>query len=856
MNKYKKLAIAAVSMVMAGTMAVSLAACGGNGGGGSGTGTGGGIQSGENTGATVDSAKITALLGHLTENNSQVRENAFNTQGWKTVKDYWAYLKGANTGALKDEYHVLKDDGTLDYTAYTRSTPVTLNIAIGHNSAATSTHFASNLGKTLTLPDGNQYSNGDAKPAWAQMGKDLNITWNDVFKGWSSNSNLNKIVAGDDGASYATTDMYTTDLSVAVSQAAAGISILNLADYLDYMPNFAKFLNENPIVYLSLLQSGMSTTDGSGKTLYVAPYFDGYDDIERYCLMRQDMVEKLLNGDTASTSTATFKDVCGETPSVSAYMGATGKLAIDSLNATGTAVTKIVKNYDAVVTAAKDENTALGAAYKAIAGEAYAEESGNIVDLMNYAVKKNNEATGAQLLTLFRAYIDVCYQKEDGSAYYTSTTRANLFNGYDACWDADDLAALLRCAMTNSGMLVGEGKELGGIAPRSGQNDRTPDMVSLAGQLFGARGATSRFEQTYIDNSGNLQDARNDAHYWEAMALFHNFRAEGLIADYTGYGDFKGAQGLQAEKEYLMLYDYSQTQTSSAIALDAGIEMDLPEGYHFGPVMTPVAKWDVNGNGTYGEEGEIIRFTESWRSTKTGGLALNGALKEDANKLKAALQFVDYLYSEDGQIVSTYGPMATNAQGTGGFWYNEAGTKGAADSFQYKGNYYKGTMYKGKATPTVTTTLYDAFAGKEGVTGGGAANLEGTQRSFTDYARKLIGSTLPVGVKDQSFENQLTASMGREGANKVGQGLALGTVKGMSLAIDENNYWFTCVPSGLPIASNIQADILDNTNMQHLKYITGTAKKSGDKNFLSIMNYVILNGLTGTYNQQDEQYTF
>ena len=47
------------------------------------------------------------------------------------------------------------------------------------------------------------------------------------------------------------------------------------------------------------------------------------------------------------------------------------------------------------------------------------------------------------------------------------------------------------------------------------------------------------------------------------------------------------------------------------------------------------------------------------------------ALAYDKDKLIAALQFVDYLYSEDGQIVSTFGPMAKNANGEGGFWYNE-----------------------------------------------------------------------------------------------------------------------------------------------------------------------------------------
>ena len=267
MNKYKKLAIAAVSTVMAGTMAVSFAACG----------AGDALQMGENTGAAIDTAKITKLLSDLgakEEGLSQVRENAFNT-GWTTAKNYWGYLKDA-TSTIKDEYHVLNADGTLNYDAYARTNPVTLNIAIGHNNAATGTHFKA--AKTITLPDGVQYTTNDAKPAWKQMGQDLNITWNDVWghdKKYQSSSNLTQMITDK---TYANTDMFTTDLSVAVSQAAAGTSILNLASYLDYMPNFNKFLNENPIVYLSLLQSGMDTSNGSGKVLYVAPYFDGYKD--------------------------------------------------------------------------------------------------------------------------------------------------------------------------------------------------------------------------------------------------------------------------------------------------------------------------------------------------------------------------------------------------------------------------------------------------------------------------------------------------------------------------------------------------------------------------------------------------
>lgn len=850
MNKNKKIAVAVVSTVMAGTMVLSMAAC-------NPTDTNKPTTT-PSTGATIDQAAITKLVNQMTTWKSQTRENT-NATGWTTAKSYWNYLSTASSSAVSDGYGVLNSDGTINYSAYTRSNPVTLNIAIGHNGTAVSTSFQK-LGDTITLPDGKNYDANSMKPAWAQMGADLNITWNDVYEGKATNANMAHIVSGQAATSYADTDMFTTDLSIAVEYAASGTSVLNLADYLDYMPNFKSFLEQNPIVYLSLLQDGMSTTDGSGKTLYVAPYFDGNDDIERYCIVRQDWVEKLLNGDNAISDSSTFKAACASTVSAGAYMGTTGKTGIESTNAQGTGKTTIYKNYSAALEAAKDSTTALGAAYNAITNNtAYAVESGNIVDIMNTALAANNEATGAQLVALFRAYIDVCYQNADGTSYYSSSTRANLFNGYDACWDVDDLVAMLRCVKTNAATLVASGQSIEGIVPRSGQNDRTPDMVRLAAQLYGVRGADSRYEYTYIDNSGTLQDARNDAEFYEAMARLNLLKQEGLVADYSGISSFSFAAGLSGTKEAFMMYDYSQTQTKNDYyAENSDLGTEVPEGFYFSPIVTPVSKWDVDGDSNHTD---IMRFTESWRSTKTSGLALNGGLANAGNeeKLKAALQFVDYLYSEDGQIVSTYGPMASSANGTGGFWYNAQATSAeisAGNYFTYKGVKYSGTSYKGKTTPTVTDALYQSFLGKT-VNGWSVKDNDNTKAgalSFTDYARRVIGSTLPVGVKDQSFENQLTATSGRTGANRVGVGLALGTIKGLTLEINQNNWWYTCVPTGLPVSSSLVANVLNASDMDNLKYATGTQKD--DKNFLSIFNYIILNGLSGTYNQQDVTYTF
>ncbi|MDE7167445.1 MAG: hypothetical protein K2O28_01190 [Clostridia bacterium] len=786
-----------------------------------------------------------------------------------------------------EKWNVFDANGNLDYSAYNRDSQVTLNIAIGHEKDVHATAFAS--GSTYSLADGNTYQGGDMKPAWAQMGKDLQIKWNDCFAEApkKTSDNLGALINGEGKLPYAQTDMFTTDLSKAVEKAAAGTNILNLADYLEYMPNFNNFLKENPVVYLSLLQDGMSTTNGKGKALYIAPYFDGNDDIERYCIIRQDMADKLLNGDTVlEGSTALGKSVA-----VDAFMPKTGALEIPVTVEDGTykTVGKVYKNYDNAKTEVNKAGSNLNSAYLAASGKASANlASGNIIDIMNDAMTANPSVTGDKLVALFRAYVDACYTKtgEIGAeSYYAADKRSNLFNGYDAAWDVDDLVAILRCAMTNQSSLLSKdvsgATRLYGIAPRTGKNDRTPDMVRLACQLYGARGADSRLEYTYIDAAGNLQDGRNDKAFYEALNKFSKLTEEGLVEDYSGIGKFDDDTGYKSTETFMM-YDYCQTQTLNGFYGQGATGKNIPDDYNFAPILTPVSQWDVNANGKTDAD-EYFRFTESWRSTKTSGLALNGNLTSDKAKLKAALQFVDYLYSEDGQIVSTFGPMAENAAGKNGFWYgdvqtdpktkkDENGKDVPENYFTYKGVKYQGYDYKGTVAPKITDTVYESFKGKAGVTGSTAdlpKNVNGAKLNFTNYARFLIGSTLPVGVKSQAFEDQLTSACGKAGSAKVAAALSNKTesgytvVRGMSLKMDENNWWYTCVPTGLPTPASY-VSTLNASDMMDIKYLSGEAKKSGDKEFLSIFNSVILQGVKegvdaehpNQHFQQDITYNF
>ncbi|MBD5585599.1 MAG: hypothetical protein HDQ88_10990 [Clostridia bacterium] len=825
MNKYKKIAAIVISTVMAGTMALSLTACGPNDG----------------------------------------------DDGKKPPHD--------PVGSGKDLYGIINEDGSINYDAYKRDSEVTLNLSVGYSGPTTGVF--SGAGANVTLPDGKTYANGAVKPAWAQMGKDLNISWADYWNGDKTSDNLKNLLSAklDNGSDkWDSVDLFTTDLSKAVEyEAATEGLILNLGDYLDYMPHFKQFLEQNPVVYLSLLQEGMDTDTGEGKNVLVAPYFDGYNDIERYVLIRQDWSEKLL-GDTALTNNgATYASACGVTSVyATAYMGTTGSIEIESANSTGTGTVKIYKNYANVLDQIKKDGTALKAAYEDITGTAYTGDSGNIVDIQNAAINaKSGEVTGKQLVTLLRAYVDACYTtgSEVGSAsYYSAENRENLFNGYDACWDVDDLVAMLRCVKTNKDNLsLNANAEIGGIVSRDATISRTPDIERLVGQLYGVRGTHSANEYFYFDKDGNLQDARVNKDFYVAMEAFSKLHKEGLVANYDTSTSYSGYGGLIAagttNTEYFMMYDYSQTQTLGGFYVEnddvtpSDSKTVIPcDDYYFGAVVTPVSKWDVNGSGTI-ENDEIFRFNEGWRTVKTGGLAVNGNLAKEGNeeKLKAALQLVDYLYSEDGQIVSTYGPKADNKTGDNGFWYNEEATEAqinAGEYFSYKGVKYgapKDQYYKGKVTPLVTENLLQSFKGISTHGWVPVGDVSGAKLNFTNYARMLIGSTLPVGVKDQSFENQLTSVMGSTSAIKVGTVLSLGVIKHLSLDVN-GDPWYTCVPTALPVLSVYQTNVINQQEQKDYTYLMGTKKSAS--NILSLANYIGLKGVTGECNANGVQINY
>ncbi len=218
-------------------------------------------------------------------------------------------------------------------------------------------------------------------------------------------------------------------------------NMVNIAEYLDLMPNFKAYLELNPIVRMSI--TGNTDTGA----IYFSPYFDGVDDIERMPLMRTDWVEKLLNGEGEFAADASNKTAA---PSYQPYMPTSGKVEIDVVKADGSGVEKLTKDYDA---------------------------GGNIIEKMNAA----GSMDGVAAVNMLRTYIDEAY-----NGYY-GTNRADLFVGQNAAWDADELVALLRCVVANPQTLNGTDTVQGLFSREDNNNQRRVDMFRFAGTLFGAR---------------------------------------------------------------------------------------------------------------------------------------------------------------------------------------------------------------------------------------------------------------------------------------------------------------------------------------------------------------------------------
>ena len=624
----------------------------------------------------------------------------------------------------------------LEYAAGT-----VLRMATGYNNAKTGLFFDAEVaGEGVTLADGKTYNAGDLKPTWVEVQNVLNVVFENKYQG-NSESNEFKYWAEQ----LDQVDMLSGSASQHSEAGVAG-DIVNIAEYLDYMPNFRAYLEANPIVRLSV------TGDTETGAIYFSPYFDGVNDIERMPLMRTDWVEKLLNGVGEFTATASNNlNAAVYTP----YMPTSGKVAVDVVKKDGSAVESINKDYDA---------------------------AGNIVATMNDALAKGT-VTGVDAVNMLRNYIDKAY-----NGYY-GENRADLFIGQNAAWDADELVALLRCVVANPQTLNGTDVVNGLFSREDDNNQRRVDMYRFVGTLFGVRGLESRQDYLYVGADGMLHDARQEEATYLALEKMNAIAKEGLVATSFMNMEDTDTKTMLKNDAGFMHYDYNQTQTVYN-------ETALDDGEKYMAVMVPVARWN-DGTEKY------MRFTESWRSVKTGGWGISKkGVGDDQNKLFACLALIDYAYSPEGTILMSYGPSAFIKQNSDGSYV----------TFNFNGD----------QMPVIADATY-------------AELWEKASGNYTNYARQFLGSTLSF-MKSQAFEYQCTHEVGKEGAGYISTAIGLGTIKHPELAITENP-WYTSVPTVLPTTKEENTLIKEYTNLAD--------KFSSSKGGVSIFCDMIVGGYAG-----------
>ncbi len=600
-----------------------------------------------------------------------------------------------------------------------------LRMAVGYNGPKTGLFFAAEVaGDGITLADGKTYNTGSLKPTWVEVQNQLGVTFEDKYQG-------NKSASAEFEYWKQQLDQvdFVSGTASQLTENGSG-SLVNIANYLDAMPNFKAYLEANPIVRLSITGA---TTGANKGAIYFSPYFDGVDDIERMPLMRTDWVQKLLNG---TEPFAAEKSGTTATPVYKPYMPVSGKVTVDVVKPDGSGVGQVTKDYDAY---------------------------GNIID------KMNSSMSGVDAVNMFREYIDKTY-----GGYYKPENRADLFIGQDAAWDADELVALLRCVVANAQTLNGTDTVNGLFSREDENNQRRVDVMRFAGILFGVRGLESRQDYFYVGTDGNLHDARMETATYEAMERMNALAQEGLLSKSFMEKSKEHTDSMLENDLGFMHYDYNQTQTIYN-------ETKLQDDEKYMAVMVPVAKWDDGDSSTP----DYFRFTESWRSVKTDGWGISKAgvglttdkkvtTQEEVDalpdKLKACLKLIDFAYSDKGMILMSYGPDAFIKTGET-FDFNGKEMPVIADA-TYKelweregGNYTNyARFYLGSTLSFAKSQAFEYqcthAVGKEGASKISKAIALGTiKHPLLDIAENPWWTSVPTVLPNTSMENDQIKSL-------------------------------------------------------------------------------------------------
>lgn len=582
--------------------------------------------------------------------------------------------------------------------------------------------------------EGVNYVKGDLLPTWKQYQKKLQYKIYDATSYNASNDNdsytaltTNNFVSETDNTRKI--DVFYNSTSN-IEKAGAADKLIDLKANLDKLPNFKKFLENNPTIEKQITKSGK---------IFYTPYFDGYNAIERMFIMDTNIVKAILDTDTDSNA----KDT-----------------AVATTNAKGLKAYKYQPfmnaefNYASAPTVKISKN--------GVAEDFTLNKTTNIIKQQNDAAAT---ATGQSMRKQLRDYVKAVVGEANVGTGKKFEKLSDFYVGEQAAYNADDLIALMRVVKASPELITGDaGTEVQILVPRGAANNRVDNMADFM-QIWGVQGFDAEKDMLYFDENGKLNDAASTKATYDALEYLSQIYDEGLIlTDFyktstlgsTGYLNKYFGKTTDNGGYGFMLYDYSAS-TGAVNTLEDGVgtanskrvgtfkDKDVTGVM---PILPPLTYWankttsDISDDVNDFTNKSLLRYSDSDRAMKSNSWAIPAT----TDNLEGALAIVDYLYSAEGARYNDFGPEL--------YW------NGAADEL----------TYGGETSPVMSAAT--------------KAMISKSQTDFWSFMRGYIGSTHGIGYKrSASINYQATNKYAQIGTANIENAIASGAV---TLALVDN----------------------------------------------------------------------
>ena len=647
-----------------------------------------------------------------------------------------------------------------------------LNTAIVYSKTSGITYNGAIKGDTTNPIDGKEYQTGDLLPAWQAFADKLgiqNITSGLEYGGTDAVNYTKFRETRNDSGQYIdingdVTDLFynTTNNLNALGDAGEAIDLL---PYITdgKMPALAKFLQDNPAILTEIIHNGH---------IYYTPYMDGYQAVERGFVMDTEQVAKLLDYElpsgTGNLAAGLNGDVKGlkSAPKAEAFVGTKGM------------------NYDSntLITIVNPKDTT-----KTV--EVTVKQTSNILDQQNKLLSKGT--TGKELIEQFKDYAMSAYG-DIINTYYDGNI-SKMFTSVGACYNADDLVALLRIFKANPDVLYGSADlydEVVPVFPRGQANNRVENILNFGATLYGVQGRDSEYDHLYFGADGKLHDFDTTRASYDLLDKLNALYSEGLIQqnfwagsnNNLGYSRFF-AKTADNSSFGLLEYDYFATQ-SSANDLYNGIgtansnRKTSESGFKFSqvsvtgimPILSPLTYVSTESfSSTQALDDKtgksIVRYYEGNRSVKN----TSWCIPSSSDNIETAIALMDFMFTKEGWEIQNFGPE--------GYW-----------------DY--GTVLGEENTPIIKQEVLDHFA-NSGV-------------DFWTYSRGFLGTAQGIGhYRPVSLDYQATNYYSHEGYNNVVIACDLGVqINARAVASSSECSWH----ASMPMAAFSTMDVATSTS--------------------------------------------